>query len=690
MKLSKQEAQEIIRKTDSFMGEGISNCDKKHSRAEENQIYANVEQWSKGDILKQQLKDRPAIPWNSIFKIVQAIANREIVERFVPKVFGREKADAGIANVLDEMCRWQRDQSMSEQLESGAIRSTVISGIGWMHKYWDQSKLDGDGMIVDEDVPVWEMLWPARARRINLSDRRWHIRGKWVTVDEAKARWSDVSVSAAKKFENIEFKMNQKADSPITTDTSLAIGQAPTSSAFGWGTVQTGDWMNIAEREVFVIEAEWIEPVVSYKVAMPTRFSEWEAFVAGAMPEIAPTPEDEEAPTVQYNQYLQMGRNEKFALQSAILMQTDLLTIDTRKELDEFAGRYEETTGTEFEDFTKVIKEEVKYAIRVDDEILDYGNRPWGFSYHAITGFPVETREGMDFLGVVDYAKGPQDYKNALLSNMMAMYMASPKAPLLIERGAIPDMDEFINRIASPSAVVPVPDGFLSSNKMQILPSPQFPSMSGPLLDFAARGVEETFGMSSIDLGTQSDLRRVSGTVVQAAKAANNVIVAIIFDGIRYFRKMYGLCNVKFITEMYSPSEIIRIIGDEKAEDMPVPTPEVWGKITKFDIVIDEQPSSPSELMELVDFLTRTGTLDKWIERKDITFEDSLRLMPQIPESDKRAMLKGKTTQDQLAQAQQTNAKLQELVDIAINVPEAAQAIVDQQNKQQINESLQQ
>src|SRR5688572_7031166 len=153
-------AKEILTRVNSYISEGISHCDPKHVRSEENNIYATTEQWSKADILKQALKERPAVPWNSVFKIVQAIANREIVERFVPKINARSDGDEGIADVLDEACKWQRQLAMSEHFESSAMRSTVIGGYGWVHKYFDPSKENGDGLIIDEDVPIWEMLWP--------------------------------------------------------------------------------------------------------------------------------------------------------------------------------------------------------------------------------------------------------------------------------------------------------------------------------------------------------------------------------------------------------------------------------------------------------------------------------------------------------------------------------------------------
>jgi len=110
---------------------------------------------------------------------------------------------------------------------------------------------------------------------------------------------------------------------------------------------------------------------------------------------------------------------------------------------------------------------------------------------------------------------------------------------------------------------------------------------------------------------------------------------------------------------MYTVDDIVRIVGEEKFEDIGNITGD-WGDIFSYDVVIDEQPSSPTEMMELVDFLTRTGTLDNWRNRGDIEFEDMLKMMPQIPESVKRDILKNRTVRDQLNQSQQQIQELQQ------------------------------
>jgi len=662
-KINKETSDKIISKVRAFISEGVSHCDEKHRRAEEAQAYVRGEQWSKGDLHRQEARERPAVPWNSVFKVVSAISNREIVERFMPKVFGRNANDAGIAGVLDEASKWQRQMSASEHLESMAFRSATMCGYGWMHKYWDPTANNGRGLIKDEDVPVWEMLWPSRSRQMNLIDRQWHVRGRWIDVDQAESLWGTASAKAKKAFKTWQSSGSKAAGA--LTDTNMPDYIPTNDVSFGWESVRTGKWINKASRELFVCEAEWMETQYMWRCAIPVRFAEWEAFVLGGMPLAVPyqDPEtgEQSEQQIQLAQYQQLSQDQRTDFMYQILSDADVITIETRKELNEFSDRYEAVTGEEYNDYEMVASQEVKFAIVIDNLVVEYGKRDYGFSYFAITGFPFESRGGMDFFGTVDIAKGPQDYKNALISNMLAMYMSSPKAPMLVAKSAVPNIEQLTNQISSPSAIGIVPDDFIQGEgtKYRILPSPEYPPMLGPLLDLASSGVEEAFGLSSIDLGNQSDLRRVSGTVVQAARASGNVIVAILYDALRLFRKQYGLCNIKFIKKMYTVDDIVRIVGEEKFEDIGNITGD-WGDIFSYDVVIDEQPSSPTEMMELVDFLTRTGTLDNWRNRGDIEFEDMLKMMPQIPESVKRDILKNRTVRDQLNQSQQQIQELQQ------------------------------
>lgn len=683
---------DIVARAKKFIAEGANHCPAIHTRVEENQKYERGEQWSAGDIERQAAREKPAIPWSSISKVVNALANREITERYVPKAFGRSADDAGVANAIDEAARWQRDMSMTEHTESIAIRTQVGSGWGVMHKFWDPTQMDGQGLIMDEDQPIWNMLWPSRARMMNLSDRRWNVCGKWVPTDQAVAFFGD-KPGAPTFFKNLgkyAVAMGENASTRLETTKTMGTPMG----TYGWGEINRGFWVSQALDQVFVVEAEWIEFEKTYRAAVPTQLYNLQAFKNGQNPsiEIPQPPDPSGAPVdpIQFTQQQasQMSMTELRNLYLQLLDDTEMEVIDTQKEINQISQAYSDLTGEDFVDYRAVQRNVVKYAILTDNQVWDEGDRPYGYTYEFITGFPYEVRERIDFYGVIDITKGPQDYKNALLSGMLAQYMTSPKEQMWMEEGVVPNPQELADKIAKSSVgLIEVSDGFgaaKAAGRWGTFPAPTFPAMAPQLLQLAASGVEEALALSSVDFGTQGDLRRVSGTVVQSARTASNTIVALLFDAIRKFRKRYGLLNIKMLQHYYSPQELVRIVGEEKLEDLQ--NVKSWDDVNRFDIKIDEEPVGITERTELVDFLTRNGTIDRWKASGDIDFDDILDFfLPQMSESDKRRLRERRKKRDasnqqlQAAQTQlqQTQTELQILQNFLKDQPNG-QMMIDQ------------
>lgn len=642
--MAKKNDRDIIDRITAQIAEGETHCPAKHSRCEENiNMYEAGPQWSAGDMALQALKEKPTITRNSIIKVINAIANKEITDRFEPRVFGRSGADNGISTVLDQASRWQRDMSECEHEESAAFRNAVASGYGVMHKYFDTGMWDGEGKIKDEEIPIWHMLWPARSRQSNLVDRRWHVYGKAMTFSEADYIFGDISPASKKFFKKLR---KQKDIFDDTNKNTLVEAKKNTFGGLSWSQIRGGKWFNLAEEEVFVVESEWIEPKTIWRAAIPVRFAElWSLYIT-EVPSIPyetmiPNPETgvEEPQTIEITReqiWGEFGPNYEFIKE--LLAETEIQIFEDKKELDLFMEQYEEITLEPFEDYIRVSKEVYKYAIVCDDIVIDSGERPYGFTFEFITGWRKESRDGVDFYGIIDVAKPQQDLANSVLSSMLAVYMTSPKQPLLIEEDAMPDPDQFLNEYARPRGVAFVPPGFLKSGKYQQLESPHFPTMMPELLSLASGSIEEMFGLSSIDQGTQGDLRRVSGNVVQAAKAAGNTIVAVFFDSLRRFRKRYGLLNLKFITEHYSIEQLVRITGEENTPDVEE-LPDTWGNVYKFDVKVEESPVSASEKMELLSKLQQVGSIDQWLEKGWVTLPMVVQdLLPGIPESFKRSL----------------------------------------------------
>lgn len=629
-KLKKREkkAEDLTKQLNRWISEGADSCTDVHSRVEENWNYVAGEQWSKGDLERQKQRERPAMPLNKILPVLNAIANREIMNRYVPRTYGRADQDEQWAEVANMFVDWQRENTEAEHEESMAFRAAVASGYGAMHFFWDPLANDGDGALMQEEVPIWMMLWDSRARKQNLVDRRWHICGKWVPISEAEQRWG-VTKEGRELFQRASDKDPFGSGS---SGTELVMHSH--QGRWAWDGVASGRWTNSAEEEIFVTECEWKDVRSFYRAAVPVRLEEWDAFLMNPEGQFEVGQDEQGNPQVLTNQqWLEMDVETQQQWQNSIIMDTDIRDYSTREELLAMADRYENLFGIEFTLYTVQETYEYKYAIMIDDVILDQGVRPMGFTYEFITGFPWETKDRTRFTGFVDLAKGLQDWRNAFMSLALARLATSPKSQMLIEEGVIDDQDDFLDQIANPRGVQFVPDGFVSSGRWIKLDPPSFAPVDRELIALADQGINELVGISGIELGQQGDLRRISGNVVQSVKEASNTILALLFDGLRRYRKRSGKLVLGFMHDMYTPDQIARIVGDARAQFI-LPYEE-WPDASKFDIKFDEGRASISEKMETFDFLTRTGTFQDWINRGWLPMEVAIEMIPSLTESDK-------------------------------------------------------
>jgi hypothetical protein len=621
-------------------------CTPEHKRVEENQKYERGFQWSEGDAARQKDKDRPALPLNDISKGLSSVANREIMDRYMPKVFGRETDDDGKAELLDELSRWQRDCSETEHEESRAFRQVCASGYGIMHKYWDPTEADGQGMVVDEEVPLWTMLWDPRARKQNLVDRKYHISGKYVPVSEILEKFG--------KGRNVKKRLKALAGSGGKGNGAGAGGSA-VSTRWGWSDIATGKWFVSSKQELFLVEFEWIENKDVYKVAYPIRWDEWNAFVNDPAGQLQyGEGEDGQPQIVTGDQYMQMEPDVKMNLAASILYDTDMKVLDSSDELDLIEEPYLAFTGQELQ-YTEEPKKEIHYAIITKDIILQRGVRPTGFTYEFITGIPFEQRDGTRFYGFVDMAKGPQDFKNVLYSNLLTQYMASPKGTIMVEEGLVADTNKLANDYAKLGGMMFVPDGLVQQfeTRTKVIEAGNFPQMPKELLAIVEGGVEAMLGINSLD----GDLRRISGKVADQANRASSTILAIYFDSLKRYRKRFGLLNLKFLQAAYEPKQMARIVGGEVGQFLA--EIDDWPEVLRFDIKVEENPTTVSEQIDSLKVLISSGALAEWTSGPNpkMSFADMMDMMITLPKSTREKI---KRNSKQMEEYQQNIEQLQQ------------------------------
>ena len=155
--------------------------------------YFAGNQWDEEDLQKLRDERRPAIVFNRIPRVVNAIAGLEIENRQEVVYTPRQSGTAIASEILTGAAVWVRDNCDAEDEESQAFKDTLLTGLGWTETRLDY-EIDPDGEILIERVDPLEMVWDITAKKRNLDDAAWVAREKVYSKKEFHAIWPDAEV----------------------------------------------------------------------------------------------------------------------------------------------------------------------------------------------------------------------------------------------------------------------------------------------------------------------------------------------------------------------------------------------------------------------------------------------------------------------------------------------------------------
>lgn len=178
-----REARENIKKAKDHLNDW-------YNEARGSYDYFAGNQWDEEDLQKLRDERRPAIVFNRVPRVINAIVGLEIENRQEVVYTPRESGDAIASEVLTGASDWVRDNCDAEDEESQAFKDNVICGMGWIETRLDY-ETDADGQILIERVDPLEMVWDVAAKKRNLDDARWIAREKKYTKKDFHAIWPD-------------------------------------------------------------------------------------------------------------------------------------------------------------------------------------------------------------------------------------------------------------------------------------------------------------------------------------------------------------------------------------------------------------------------------------------------------------------------------------------------------------------
>ena len=179
---------ELVRRVHANYHSARDHSDTWREQAITSYAFYAGEQWNAEDRIALNAQGRPAVTFNRIGVVVDAVVGTEINNRQESRYIPREQGDVQVNELLSGAAAWVRDGCDAEDEESDAFSDLVVCGMGWTETRIEY-ETDPNGKILIERVDPLEMYWDPAARKKNVADARWVMRVKVVDREDAEAMW---------------------------------------------------------------------------------------------------------------------------------------------------------------------------------------------------------------------------------------------------------------------------------------------------------------------------------------------------------------------------------------------------------------------------------------------------------------------------------------------------------------------
>ena len=240
---------DLVQKLRNWYRDARSHFADWYDEARECYDFVAGEQWNTDDVQTLEEEDRPAIVFNRIAPVIDVVAGTEVSNRQETRYLPREQGDVGVNEMLTGAAAWARDNCDAEDEESDAFLDMVICGMGWANTRMDY-ELDEDGMVFIERTDPLTKYWDPKAKKKNLTDRRYDFTITMMPLNEMIELYPD---RAEELERTVQWSEDEELGEPHDAFNAkfYTADQGPT---------------DIQEARVPLIEAQWWERETFYRV----------------------------------------------------------------------------------------------------------------------------------------------------------------------------------------------------------------------------------------------------------------------------------------------------------------------------------------------------------------------------------------------------------------------------------------
>lgn len=209
------------------------------------------------------------------------------------------------------------------------------------------------------------------------------------------------------------------------------------------------------------------------------------------------------------------------------------------------------------------------------------------FSIQIITGY-IDRNTGLPY-GLMRLMKDPQRWANKWMSQALHILNSNAKGGLMVEEGATDNVRQLEKDWAKPNKVIKVASGALSGGQIQERQPAPLPAGFFQMMEFAISSVRDVTGISVEMLGMREADQAAS--LEYQRRQAGMTILAPLFDNLKRYRREHGKLMLYIIQNYLNDGRLIRIVGEEGAQYVPL----ALQSELEYDIIVDDQINSPDQ-----------------------------------------------------------------------------------------------
>ena len=494
-------------------------------------------QWEKSDLDILQDRKQPAVTFNKLEPMIEAVIGSEVNNRQEPAYMPREPGDKAVCDTATEVGKWARDQDAEEE-ETDKLRNALICGMGVAIHYMEYDE-DPDGRYCEISVDPLGLRWDVSSRRPNLADSSWRGFVEDIPASRFKERFPkfEGEPSAAVFGDNAEIG---KSDDPAKHPTDYND-----PNRMDTGGPEGPEKM----ARVFHFQCYTLDPV--YRVIAPD----------GSMSE--PLPEEE------------WKRIEKSADASGTRI------VEHSPGTPPLPGELH---------FIKQQQRRYWQGYCNGDKLVDGPKEnAWkrGFTIDVLTGRREHNTN--TFYGILRGGKDPQRWTNKMLSAVIYQWMTNPKGGIIYKKGTFANPEEMEKNLAKPSVSLEANQDANLQTDLYIIQPAQAPVAAHQILQLAYNAPADTTGISTEFVGLAS--RDQGLGLEQTRKLATMTVVAHIFSNYRKSKKTNARMLLAFMRDYFTERTMMRVVSAENRQFVPMLKSV---DVEKFDVHVDQAPLTPS------------------------------------------------------------------------------------------------